>query len=140
VPVRDALLMGTQECHIAPSVLDTETADCGHLRYRPPVRASGGGREHAALAARVRQALAVLWNTGGRSGAAGDPLMLERARKLANYFGQPFFVAEPYTWAGAGPVGACSEWGNPNGCYPNPSGDGSAKDKTFAQLCHFPNI
>ena len=55
------------------------------------------GDEHAALAAGVRQALAALWNTGDRSDAAGDPLMLERARKLANYFAQPFFVAEPYT-------------------------------------------
>lgn len=55
------------------------------------------GDEHAALAAGVRQALAALWNTGDRSDAAGDPLMLGRARKLANYFAQPFFVAEPYT-------------------------------------------
>jgi F-type H+-transporting ATPase subunit beta len=26
-----------------------------------------------------------------------DPLLLERARKLQNFFAQPFFVAEPYT-------------------------------------------
>jgi F-type H+-transporting ATPase subunit beta len=40
---------------------------------------------------------AALWNAGDPPEAAGDRLMVERARKLQNYFTQPFFVAEPYT-------------------------------------------
>jgi F-type H+-transporting ATPase subunit beta len=49
------------------------------------------------VAAQVRRVLAAaLWNAGDRPDA-GDRLMAERARKLQNYFTQPFFVAEPYT-------------------------------------------
>ena len=40
---------------------------------------------------------AALWNAGDPPEAAADRLMVERARKLQNYFTQPFFVAEPYT-------------------------------------------
>lgn len=47
--------------------------------------------EHARVAQRVRDALAAL-----RAGT-GDPTTSMRARKLAAYFGQPFFCAEPYT-------------------------------------------
>jgi F0F1-type ATP synthase beta subunit len=47
---------------------------------------------HAATATRVRQALASLW-----SGACDDPITTDRARKLASYFAQPFFCAEPWT-------------------------------------------
>ena len=47
---------------------------------------------HAAIAARARETLDKLWNA-----ACGDPIVLERARKLANYFTQPFFCAEPWT-------------------------------------------
>ena len=53
------------------------------------------GDEHRAVAAQVRRVLAAaLWNADDRP---GDRLMAERARKLQNYFTQPFFVAEPYT-------------------------------------------
>jgi RNA polymerase sigma factor (sigma-70 family) len=55
------------------------------------------GSEHAAIVERARRALGALWEPGGQSKAGVDPLMLERARKLQNYFGQPFFVAERYT-------------------------------------------
>jgi RNA polymerase sigma factor (sigma-70 family) len=51
--------------------------------------------EHAAIAERVRLALAGLWAADGR--AEPDALMPERARKLQSFFTQPFFVAEPYT-------------------------------------------
>jgi F0F1-type ATP synthase beta subunit len=55
------------------------------------------GEEHRAVAAQVRRVLAAaLWNADDRPDA-GDRLMAERARKLQNYFAQPFFVAEPYT-------------------------------------------
>jgi len=47
---------------------------------------------HGPIATRAREALDKLW-----SGACGDPTFLERARKLANYFTQPFFCAEPWT-------------------------------------------
>ena len=54
--------------------------------------------EHRVLAEQVRRMLAAaLWNAGDPPEAAADRLMVERARKLQNYFTQPFFVAEPYT-------------------------------------------
>ena len=53
--------------------------------------------EHAAIAARARQALAALWARSGTSKPPDDPLQLERALKVQNYFTQPFFCAEPYT-------------------------------------------
>jgi hypothetical protein len=54
--------------------------------------------EHRTVAEQVRRVLAaVLWNAGDPPDTAGDRLMVERARKLQNYFTQPFFVAEPYT-------------------------------------------
>jgi F0F1-type ATP synthase beta subunit len=49
--------------------------------------------EHADVARRVRAALAA-----ARAGAYdAEPLLLERARKLEQFFGQPFYVAELYT-------------------------------------------
>jgi F0F1-type ATP synthase beta subunit len=55
------------------------------------------GEEHRAVAAQVRRVLAAaLWSAGDRPDV-GDRLKIERARKLQNYFTQPFFVAEPYT-------------------------------------------
>jgi len=51
------------------------------------------GREHAEVAERARQALALL-----ASGPAdADPVAVGRARKLQRFFAQPFFCAEPYT-------------------------------------------
>jgi F0F1-type ATP synthase beta subunit len=50
------------------------------------------GKPHAAIAARAREALSLLW-----SGESADRSILERARKLANYFAQPFICAEPWT-------------------------------------------
>jgi len=48
---------------------------------------------HAEIAARAREALGILW-----SGAGGDQTALERIRKIANFFTQPF-CAEPWTKA-----------------------------------------
>jgi F-type H+-transporting ATPase subunit beta len=53
------------------------------------------GDEHAAIAARVKQALTLLLDPALAETA--DPLTLERACKLANFFSQPFFCAEPWT-------------------------------------------
>jgi RNA polymerase sigma factor (sigma-70 family) len=53
------------------------------------------GGEHASIAERARQAVALLWDEG--LAAAAGPLALERAKKLANFFAQPFFCAEPWT-------------------------------------------
>jgi F0F1-type ATP synthase beta subunit len=53
------------------------------------------GDEHLMIAGRVRQTLGLIMDPG--LNATADPLMLERARKLANYFTQPFFCAEPWT-------------------------------------------
>ena len=51
------------------------------------------GDEHASIAERVRQALALL----EPGGPEPDPLVATRARKLRRFFAQPFFCAEPYT-------------------------------------------
>jgi F0F1-type ATP synthase beta subunit len=53
------------------------------------------GDEHAAIADRVKQALTLLLDPALAETA--DPLTLERGRKLANFFSQPFFCAEPWT-------------------------------------------
>ena len=56
------------------------------------------GEEHRVVAEQVRRVLAAaLWNASDPPEAATDRRMVERARKLQNYFTQPFFVAEPYT-------------------------------------------
>jgi hypothetical protein len=57
-------------------------------------------QEHAALAARVRDALVAAQGDGAgpRVPPAGSgAVAMERARKLWRFFAQPFFVAEPYT-------------------------------------------
>ena len=51
------------------------------------------GREHVEIAARTRQALAVL----ASAVPAADAPTIARARKLQRFFAQPFFCAEPYT-------------------------------------------
>ena len=51
--------------------------------------------EHASIAERVRHAVALLRDEG--LAAAAGPLAVGRATKLANFFAQPFFCAEPWT-------------------------------------------
>jgi RNA polymerase sigma factor (sigma-70 family) len=53
------------------------------------------GDEHAAMAEHVKEALTLLLDPALAETA--DPLTLERARKLANFFSQPFVCAEPWT-------------------------------------------
>jgi RNA polymerase sigma factor (sigma-70 family) len=53
------------------------------------------GDEHAAIADRVKQALTLQLDPALAETA--DPLTLERGSKLANFFSQPFFCAEPWT-------------------------------------------
>jgi F-type H+/Na+-transporting ATPase subunit beta len=60
--------------------------------------------EHAAIAKRVREALAALWSTEGSPSLRADAR--EHALKLQNYFTQPFGVAEPYTGRPGATVGA----------------------------------
>ena len=56
-------------------------------------------QEHAAAAARIREALMVA--PAAVTGSSGLPteaeLRAQRSRKLQRFFAQPFFVAEPYT-------------------------------------------
>jgi RNA polymerase sigma factor (sigma-70 family) len=53
--------------------------------------------EHATIARRVREAISGLRQAGDAAPATeADAVMLARARKLAHFFGQPFYVAEPY--------------------------------------------
>ena len=53
--------------------------------------------EHAAIAARVRAAIAAMRAADGEPGSGADALVIERARKLQRFFAQPFFVAAPFT-------------------------------------------
>jgi RNA polymerase sigma factor (sigma-70 family) len=53
------------------------------------------GDEHAAIAERARRSLTLLLDPAPAD--AADPLSLQRARKLANFFAQPFFCAKPWT-------------------------------------------
>lgn len=53
--------------------------------------------EHAAIAARVRAAIAAMRAADGETGSGADALVVERARKLQRFFAQPFFVAAPFT-------------------------------------------
>lgn len=56
------------------------------------------GDAHRAIAMDVRRTLgAALWNRGDPPSAVLDRLMHERARKLQNYFAQPFYAAESFS-------------------------------------------
>jgi RNA polymerase sigma factor (sigma-70 family) len=58
------------------------------------------GAEHAMVAARAREALttaARLQAAGESAWSAADRTLVARARRLCRFFGQPFYVAEPYT-------------------------------------------
>ena len=58
------------------------------------------GAEHAAVARRVRDALTTLAALEAReetAWSADERRLAGRARKLRQFFGQPFFIAEPYT-------------------------------------------
>jgi F-type H+-transporting ATPase subunit beta len=54
-------------------------------------------KEHSEIAERVRQALAAMWAENSFANADTADVTLARARKLQNFFGQPFFFAEPWT-------------------------------------------
>jgi F-type H+-transporting ATPase subunit beta len=53
--------------------------------------------EHFDVAARARQALALLAAAPDAPPSAGQEVAWRRAGKLLRFFAQPFFVAEPYT-------------------------------------------
>jgi F0F1-type ATP synthase beta subunit len=53
--------------------------------------------DHAAIANRVRGALDSLAENERAEAALPDPISLGRARKLQNFFAQPFFMTEQYT-------------------------------------------
>jgi len=53
------------------------------------------GDEHASIADRVKQAVTLQLDPALAETA--DPLTFERGHKLANFFSQPFFCAEPWT-------------------------------------------
>ena len=58
------------------------------------------GAEHAAVAARVREGLTTVAALERRDAAAwseDDRRLVGRVRRLRQFFGQPFFIAEPYT-------------------------------------------
>jgi F0F1-type ATP synthase beta subunit len=58
------------------------------------IESSTLGQEHVEVAARAREALALL---APGAPAQDHPLAVARARKLSRFFAQPFFCAEPYT-------------------------------------------
>jgi RNA polymerase sigma factor (sigma-70 family) len=53
--------------------------------------------EHARIAERVKAALTLMWAGNGFANSDITDVALARARKLQNFFGQPFFYAEPWT-------------------------------------------
>jgi F-type H+-transporting ATPase subunit beta len=53
--------------------------------------------EHAKIAERVKAALTLMWAGDGFANSETTDVALARARKLQNFFGQPFFFAEPWT-------------------------------------------
>jgi RNA polymerase sigma factor (sigma-70 family) len=53
------------------------------------------GERHALVASRVRHAMDLVWDR--RRAAAAEPVAVDRAHRLAQFFGQPFFCAEPWT-------------------------------------------
>lgn len=53
------------------------------------------GSDHAVIAERAKQALSLLLDPALAETA--DQIILQRAGKLANFFAQPFFCAEPWT-------------------------------------------
>jgi F-type H+/Na+-transporting ATPase subunit beta len=57
------------------------------------------GAEHLAVATRVRETLlaAAHLDAAGAPLSADEAALVGRARRLRRFFGQPFFVAEPYT-------------------------------------------
>ena len=83
--------------HLSSKVAKAKIYPCVNLRNSRSrlMESKAIGREHASTAERARQAVALLWDEG--LAAAADPLALERAAKLANFFAQPFFCAEPWT-------------------------------------------
>jgi RNA polymerase sigma factor (sigma-70 family) len=82
-----------REAHIYPCVDPL----AGHSRALDP---GVVGVEHAAVAARVRETLLAatgLEIAGENRWSDADRQMVMRARRLRRFFGQPFYVAEPYT-------------------------------------------
>jgi len=53
--------------------------------------------EHARIAERVKAALTQMWAGNGFANSDTNDVALARARKLQNFFGQPFFYTEPWT-------------------------------------------
>jgi F-type H+-transporting ATPase subunit beta len=53
--------------------------------------------EHARIAERVKAALSLMWADNDFANFDTTDVVLARARKLQNFFGQPFFYAEPWT-------------------------------------------
>jgi RNA polymerase sigma factor (sigma-70 family) len=58
---------------------------------------NGVSAEHARIAERVRETVAAMWASNGFANENTADVTLARARKLQNFFGQPFYVAEPFS-------------------------------------------
>jgi F0F1-type ATP synthase beta subunit len=83
--------------HLSRGIAERKIYPCVDLRTSRSklLETKAVGDEHAGIAERVREALTLLLDPAAAEKA--DPLMLQRARKLANFFAQPFFCAEPWT-------------------------------------------
>jgi RNA polymerase sigma factor (sigma-70 family) len=83
--------------HLSRKVAATKIYPCVDLRGSRSrlLKSKAVGDRHASIAERARRAVALLWDEG--LAAAAGPLAVERAAKLANFFAQPFFCAEPWT-------------------------------------------
>jgi RNA polymerase sigma factor (sigma-70 family) len=97
----DVIIRPSREC-LRAKVYPTIDALVSRSRW---LEAKAAHDDHATIAGRVRQALALLWETRGEPNSR-DRLSLERALKVQNYFTQPFFCAEPWTRISGVAVGA----------------------------------
>jgi F0F1-type ATP synthase beta subunit len=81
--------------HLSREVAKAKIYPCADVRTSRSrlLESKAVGDEHAAIAKRARQAVALLWDQSLADEAS--PPELERAKKLANFFAQPFFCAEP---------------------------------------------
>jgi F0F1-type ATP synthase beta subunit len=89
----DVIIRLSRECARA-GVYPTVDALVSRSRW---LEAKAAHDDHATIAGRVRQALALLWETRDEPDSRNDRSLLGRALKIQNYFTQPLFCAEPWT-------------------------------------------
>ena len=83
--------------HLSREVAKSKIYPCADVRTSRSLllETKRMGDEHVTIAKCARQTVTLLMEP--ELAATADPTTVERARKLANFFAQPFFCAEPWT-------------------------------------------